>query len=1030
MNKRKEKALRSVRKTILNMRRSEDLAEVVRCMEEEARGLGVQFNDCSIQIVWEKDGCFDCHFLHNGRMNVSRSLPLSDTAVWRCYHTGEVVVRRDLNEEDVFHERERIVAPSGKSIRCIVDLPFFKGTMAFNSIEPDAFSEEDLALLKDLAGVVSEAYTRFEDLRRVEQHAGDLEVLARISRIGVSSLNRSQIAREVVGEVIKAMDTTFCTLSLLQGSPPTSRRVVAMARKKGSSASLTWEGEGLTHALKDQPLTARAIEEARVITTYGSDDPQFTDEERVWAQEEGIVATMVVPLIHRERAIGLLVCIEKERNRVFTTRDVRLCRAVADEVSVALEHARLYEDLRRQAALDQVRAEIFRMRKADDLQRVLLAIRRELKGLGVTFDDCSVCMRKERADGSFFLGYCVTEEEAWMFRIPPAANEAVEKIWQGGELVYRRDLEREDSYGERAYLPAIWGKPIRSLVDVPFSRGTLAVNSVEPNAFSEDDVAILSAFAKVLSEEFIRYEDLQGLERTQEELRRSEERYRFLFEHMGTAVALEQGDTLEMVNARFEELTGYRREEVEGRMSYLDFLPESEQDRVRGYHEGRARGEAVPSRYECRIRRKDGELRWADVSVHLVPGTHQRITTLVDSTARKRAEAQLLQAERLAAVGQLAAGVAHEINNPLSGVIGYTEILLDEQPNSPLRADLEHIYVDARRAGKIVEDLLMFARAQRSERDQFFDLNEAIDGTVRLMLRPYKLDNIEIIEEFEEDLPFVYGHAGQIQRVMLNLLTNARDAIQSSGKGSRVTIRTRVWEDRVRIEVEDDGPGIPVDRLRSIFDPFFTTKEVGQGTGLGLSVSHGIVTRHGGDIWAESDRDHGARFVIELPTPAEDATFLSSYSPAEEQRGRGAEERPPRSSAPLVLCGGAEGQGGARVLVVDDEELVLSYVRRVLERIGCMVEVVQDGAGAWDRIAQGAYDLILLDLRMPGMDGMTLFEKIRRHRPHLARRIVFMTGEVLSPDLRRFIERTGNTYLPKPFLPERLQEIVRRELGT
>ena len=400
---------------------------------------------------------------------------------------------------------------------------------------------------------------------------------------------------------------------------------------------------------------------------------------------------------------------------------------------------------------------------------------------------------------------------------------------------------------------------------------------------------------------------------------------------------------------------------------------------------------------------------WYDKNNRLVGSIH----VAKDISNEKLLQQQLIQSEKLSAIGELISGIAHELNNPLTGVMGYSQLLqmrgdLDERAKDSL-VKINNL---ATRCQRIVQNLLSFARKQKPERT-LTSVNEILGRTVELRSYELQVNNIELVLELDPQLPRTIADAHQLQQVFLNVITNAEQAmLETRGRG-RLTIRTRndIAGGRIVVEVTDDGPGIPEQHLTKIFDPFFTTKEVGKGTGLGLSLAYGIIKEPAGNIYARSRLGEGSTFVIELPVIG-DLHEVASL----------AEELAPQGLHFENLV------RGKRILVVDDEKYILDFFVEVLQMYPVEVDTACDGRAAMDMMQLHEYDLIITDFKMPQMSGRELFEWIKEHRPHLAPRIVFVTGDTVSPETRSFFESTANRYLAKPFRIEEVREVVQQTL--
>jgi len=369
----------------------------------------------------------------------------------------------------------------------------------------------------------------------------------------------------------------------------------------------------------------------------------------------------------------------------------------------------------------------------------------------------------------------------------------------------------------------------------------------------------------------------------------------------------------------------------------------------------------------------------------------------------KATQTQLIQSEKLSAVGQFVAGVAHELNNPLTAVIGFSDLLVQTSTDDKIRLHLERIAKNAHRCHKIVQNLLGFARQHPPERS-LVAINGAIDEVLDIMAYDFRTGNVAIVREFQDDLPLILADRHQLQQVFVNILSNARQAIQAVRHDGRIVIRTQLSAALVRIDLIDNGPGVRPEHLSRLFDPFFTTKPIGKGTGLGLSLCYGIVQEHGGTIRAQSELGQGATFVIELPVAPESAQL--------------------RDTDAALAPGGRRGGAGRRVLVVDDEEEILALTRELLRADGYEVETASSGEHGVAAVRRTRFDVIVSDWKMPGMNGIQFYEHLLATDRAAASRVCFMTGDVINDSLQEFLRLQGRTCLPKPFSIKDFQDTV------
>jgi two-component system NtrC family sensor kinase len=362
----------------------------------------------------------------------------------------------------------------------------------------------------------------------------------------------------------------------------------------------------------------------------------------------------------------------------------------------------------------------------------------------------------------------------------------------------------------------------------------------------------------------------------------------------------------------------------------------------------------------------------------------------------RNTQAQLVHSEKLSVVGEFVAGVAHELNNPLTTLIGYSELLQMDPADEETRDSLKRISNSADRCHKIVQSLLGFARQHPPER-KLSNINNVVDAVLEILIYELRTSNISVTKDYSGNLPRLMVDPHQLQQVFLNIVNNARQAIEAHQPKGNIRITTVAAGQRVQVRFQDDGPGISEENLAKIFNPFFTTKPVGKGTGLGLSLSYGIIQEHGGRITAESEIGRGTTFIIELPI-----TTGTEAAPKET------------SAAPTQKSAAGEGVG-RKVLVVDDEPDILDLVVKVLEKDGYAVQTALDGQKALECLAKGAFDLIVSDWKMPGMNGRELHERLLEKNPLAAERMIFMTGDVLSEKVEKYLEDHGKQCLTKPF---------------
>jgi len=631
-----------------------------------------------------------------------------------------------------------------------------------------------------------------------------------------------------------------------------------------------------------------------------------------------------------------------------------------------------------------------------DVRKVIKAIHDELKRV-LESDRMTITLVEGQGIGFryFALEKEGVAQEMMDEEIHPNDGTPFSKVVETGQAILVSDTGESDSWIDRK----LFREGIRSSLIFPLEYkeriiGTINFGSRKPGHFSEDHVRFLKQVSVGLA---ISIENALLLD----EIKASEERYRTVVEgaHDGVGVI---GDDyrIEYCNERLAEILGYSREELIG-MDFRNCLDEESKQRVVDRYHRRQRGEEVPPRYEFNIRRGDGEIRHVEISSTIVRDPKGRVNTvsyLKDITEKKRMEEQLLQSEKLRALGEMASGVAHDFNNALTAILGNAQLLIYTAKDEDSKETLHTIEKVAKDSAQTVRRLQDFTR--KSAHKEFFrlDVNSIIQDAMEITKPKWKDDaqgrgfQIEMGSTFEE-IPPVAGNASELREVITNLIFNAIEAMPEGGK---IEIRTYWRKERVCIQIADTGVGMTEEVRKKAFEPFFTTKPF-TNTGLGLSMSYGIIKRFGGEIEVESKVGQGTTFTIMLPIGREEKDEL--VMPSLTRRTK-----------------------EARILVIDDEESVRSVLSRILSQVNHQVTVAKDGEEGLQLFQEKEFDIVLTDLGMPDMSGWDVCKAIKKLRARVP--VGMITGWGMELDQTKKEESGLDFVIPKPFDFHQILKVV------
>jgi PAS domain S-box-containing protein len=678
-----------------------------------------------------------------------------------------------------------------------------------------------------------------------------------------------------------------------------------------------------------------------------------------------------------------------------------------------------------QLALARIRAAVWRMRDRDDIATILQAIKESLKAIEIPFDACSIiAIENDGNERKMRLFYLDRERDEvfsnlWQENASTGGN-LIEEMQRGGRPVYRRDLAEEDVNNEGQAIAAGYGRPVRSIVDVPFSHGTLAMNSAAAHAFSDGDIASLQVLAEVLSEGFSRLDDLQRLAA-------SEERYRTLVEtpHI-VAILLDTKGNYIYVSPNVEQVTGWQPEEF-----YADWRMGLRIIRRQDHRRGAASfAQALAGKstmdQEFRFRHKRGGWIWVSCSVlglkDNTDGTASGVQVVLQDISKvKETEEELKSAKEEAeeasrAKSEFLANMSHEIRTPMNAIIGMSELLLTEELTEEQREYIETIQVSSDALLKTINDILDLSRIEAGRLTlevEGFSLRASMGDITKTLDLKAREKDLSLTYHIEENVPDqLAGDAVRLRQILVNLVGNAIKFTDVGAVAVHVT-RVEAQDDAalLHFQVRDTGIGIPPDKQEEIFQAFTqadssVTRRYG-GTGLGLSISTRLVQMMGGQIWVESEVDKGSvfQFTVRLGLYHSPHVSAATIEPA----------------APPAATG-----RGLHILLAEDQLPNRRLAQVLLEKRGHTVEIAQNGREAVQLWQEKTFDLILMDVQMPEMDGLQATAEIRARESGSAAHIpiVAMTAYAMQGDEERCIDAGMDAYVSKPVKGDRLQEVI------
>lgn len=831
------------------------------------------------------------------------------------------------------------------------------------------------------------------EITEEKKKALEREVLNNINKTLVSSLDVRDVIGELYQELNRVMETDRMSVTLLDEKGVGFQYVAA--EKGDKKIGEEWLEKG--RYLKEKIPFDEVVETGKPMIISDTEKSDSWVVQKLF--REGIRSSVIFPLEYKGRVIGTLNLGSCKPNS-FSEKQFPFLLSLTTSLVISIQNSLLFEETKKRLKEVTLLYEIMKLSTSSfDLQRILKEMTNELNRY-FPFDTLGILFVDEKT------GRLIPHPDSYdriSIREIEELNLSLGRGITGWVAEKGEPLLVGDVRKDPRYLPG--DEKILSEVCVPIRIGQKIIGVIDGqsrrlNAFSEDDFRILKVVGSQLG---VIIENL----RLYEEIRRSEKNYRTVIEgaHEGICV-IGLDNRFRFVNKRMEEIQGYPIEEIIGR-DFNEFLDEESKRYMAERFDRWQRGERLPSTYELVIRRKDGEYRNVELNARAIKDKEGGVNYIVfvkDITERKKMEERLLQAEKLRAVAEMASGVAHDFNNALAAILGNTQLLLhtieDEEAKETLRT-IEKVAKDSAHTVKRLQD---FTKKKTHQELFEVDINAIIRDSIEMSKPKWKNEalgkgiTIEVETQLEEVSP-VSGNASELREVITNMIFNAVEALPHGG---RIEIRTFQKEGRVGITISDTGIGMGEEVKKKIFEPFFTTKPF-TNTGLGLSVSYGIIKRLGGEIEVESTLGKGTTFTILLPI------------------GKGGREKESSSSPPIV------GKK-ARILVVEDEETVRNVLIRSLAQVPHEVTTAENGEEGIELFKSQRFDMVLTDLGMPGLSGWEVCRRIKEISPGTP--VGMITGWGMELDQEKVKEVGFDFLISKPFDFHQLLKTVNETINS